>query len=145
MALAAFEAGVCINNSSVTLVHGMSRPIGAIFHVSHGKSNAMILGECLEFALDGATRQFAELAKACEISDGTDTEKEAALKFLDAVKHVVEECGIPSLKSSGIDTEKFIEAIPKMAEDAMASGSPGNTRKKVTKEDCENIYRKLIG
>ena len=40
MALAAYEAGVCINNSSVTLVHGMSRPIGALFHVPHGISNA---------------------------------------------------------------------------------------------------------
>jgi ABC-type Fe3+/spermidine/putrescine transport system ATPase subunit len=52
MAIAAFEAGVCINNSSVTLVHGMSRPIGALFHVPHGMSNAMLLKECLEFAMD---------------------------------------------------------------------------------------------
>ena len=53
MALAAYEAGVCINNSSVTLVHGMSRPIGALFHVPHGISNAMLIRECLRFALDG--------------------------------------------------------------------------------------------
>ena len=33
MSYAAFEAGVAINNASVTLVHGMSRPIGALFHV----------------------------------------------------------------------------------------------------------------
>lgn len=33
MAAAALEAGICINNSSVTIVHGMSRPIGALFHV----------------------------------------------------------------------------------------------------------------
>ena len=30
--IAALEAGICINNSSVTIVHGMSRPIGALFH-----------------------------------------------------------------------------------------------------------------
>src|SRR5574344_228227 len=47
MAIASLEAGVCINNSSVTLVHGMSRPIGALFHVPHGMSNAMLLCTCL--------------------------------------------------------------------------------------------------
>lgn len=40
---AAYEAGICINNASVTIVHGMSRPIGALFHVPHGISNAMLL------------------------------------------------------------------------------------------------------
>ena len=43
MSLAALEAGIAFNNSSVTIVHGMSRPIGALFHVPHGISNAMLL------------------------------------------------------------------------------------------------------
>src|SRR5699024_773827 len=38
MSLAALEAGIAFNNSSVTIVHGMSRPIGALFHVPHGTS-----------------------------------------------------------------------------------------------------------
>ena len=46
MALAAYEAGICINNASVTIVHGMSRPIGALFHVPHGISNAMLMQTC---------------------------------------------------------------------------------------------------
>lgn len=54
MSIAALEAGICINNSSVTIVHGMSRPIGAFFHVPHGMSNAMLLKECLSFAVSGA-------------------------------------------------------------------------------------------
>ena len=40
MAIAATEAGVAFNNASVTIIHGMSRPIGALFHVPHGLSNA---------------------------------------------------------------------------------------------------------
>ena len=32
-----------MSNASVTLIHGMSRPIGAHFHVPHGLSNAMLL------------------------------------------------------------------------------------------------------
>lgn len=61
MALAAYEAGVCINNSSVTLVHGMSRPIGALFHVAHGISNAMLIKECLSYVIDGSIKNLQRL------------------------------------------------------------------------------------
>src|SRR5699024_3255603 len=54
MSLAALEAGIAFNNASVTLIHGMSRPIGALFHVPHGLSNAMLMEECLAYALSGA-------------------------------------------------------------------------------------------
>ena len=43
MMLGAFEAGLAFSNASVALVHGMSRPVGALFHVPHGLSNAMLL------------------------------------------------------------------------------------------------------
>ena len=53
MSVAALEAGIAFNNASVTIIHGMSRPIGALFHVAHGLSNAMLMKECLGFALEG--------------------------------------------------------------------------------------------
>lgn len=64
MAAAALEAGVAFNNASVTVVHGMSRPIGALFHVPHGISNAMLIKECFTFVLDGAYGRFGDLGRA---------------------------------------------------------------------------------
>ena len=55
MALGATEAGIAFNNSSVTIVHGMSRPIGALFHIAHGVSNAVLLPACMEFAIQENT------------------------------------------------------------------------------------------
>src|SRR5690606_16381106 len=49
MSLASMQAGIAFSNSSVCLVHGMSRPIGALFHVPHGISNAMLLSCVLDF------------------------------------------------------------------------------------------------
>ncbi len=144
MSLAAYEAGVCINNSSVTIVHGMSRPIGALFHVAHGKSNAMLLADCLGYALDGAYERFADLGRVCGAASAEDSDKEAAEKFLRALSDIVTVCEIPTLREAGIDPEAFCKVIPKMAADAVASGSPANTRKPVTAEDCEAIYRKVI-
>lgn len=144
MSIAAFEAGVCINNASVTLVHGMSRPIGALFHVPHGISNAMILGECLEFAMDGCISRFADMARSVQVADCMDSDKQAAKAFLAALKSLMTEIEIPTLQGYGVDKEEFTSCIPKMAEDAMASGSPGNTIKEVTKTDCISIYGRLI-
>ena len=144
MSLAALEAGFCINNSSVTLVHGMSRPIGALFHVPHGMSNAMLLKECLSFALDGAYDRFATLGREIGVATEKDSDPVAAEKLLDAIEDICKICEIPTLREYGIKEEDFLPVIEKMSEDAIASGSPGNTRKTVTKEDCISIYKKVF-
>lgn len=143
MSLAALEAGIVINNSSVTIVHGMSRPIGALFHVPHGMSNAMLLKACFTFALDGAYGKFADLGRAIEVADSSDSDEAAAKKFLNAVIDICKVCEIPTLEEYGIDKEKFFASIDKMADDALASGSPGNTMKEVSKDDIVAIYKAL--
>ena len=145
MSLAALEAGFCINNSSVTLVHGMSRPIGALFHVPHGMSNAMLLKECLGFALDGAYDRFADLGRAIGAAADEDSDEDASKKLLIAIEEVCKICEIPTLREYGIKEEEFFPVIEKMAQDAIASGSPGNTRKTITKEDCIEIYKRVFG
>lgn len=145
MMLAAYEAGVCINNSSVTIVHGMSRPIGALFHVPHGMSNAMLLDVCLRFVMDGAAERFGELGRMCGAADAADSDEAAAVKLLDSISGLVHRCEIPTMSEYGIKKEEFLAAAEKMASDAIASGSPANSRKTVTKEDCimlyQNVYR----
>lgn len=141
--LAALEAGVAFNNAYVTIIRGMSRPIGALFHVPHGISNAMLLSECFGFAIDGAYDRFADLGRAIKVASHKDDDKTAAEKFLEACKNLCEICEIPTLEEFGIDKEKFFEAMDKMADDAIASGSPANTIKDVSKEDILNIYKKL--
>ncbi|MFA9375167.1 MAG: iron-containing alcohol dehydrogenase [Lachnotalea sp.] len=141
LALAALEAGICINNSSVTLVHGMSRPIGALFHVPHGMSNAMLLKECLTFAKDGVLDKFAILARAVGVATEQDSDSLAANHFLQIVEQVCHVCEIPSLREYGIEKEAFFDKIDKMAKDAVDSGSPSNTVKEVTVEDCKAIYK----
>lgn len=143
MSLAALEAGICINNSSVTIVHGMSRPIGALFHVPHGMSNAMLLKECLSFAESGAYEKFANLGRETKVAVESDTDEEAADKFIDSLQKICDICEIPTLEQYGIDKEEYYRQIDKMSQDAVASGSPGNTVKEVTAKDCKRIYMNL--
>lgn len=143
MAIAAYEAGICINNASVTLVHGMSRPIGALFHVPHGISNAMLIKECLNYVLDGCYEKFATIAREIGVADCYTPDDGAAMAFISALSRLCEKLDIPTLREYGIDKEKFDVLCDKMSTDAMASGSPSNTIKEITKQDLLTIYQKL--
>lgn len=143
MSIAALEAGICINNSSVTIVHGMSRPIGALFHVPHGMSNAMLLKECLSFAVSGAYEKFANLGRETGVASDSDSNETAAEKFIDSLQNICDVCEIPTLEQYGIDRDEYYSKISKMATDAVASGSPANTVKEVTVDDCIEIYKRL--
>lgn len=143
MSVAALEAGIAFNNSSVTLIHGMSRPIGALFHVAHGLSNAMLMKECLSFALEGAYDRFADLGIAIGAADGADSDEAASAKFQAAVVALTEELETPTLAEFGIDKEAFFNVIEKMAYDAMDSGSPQNTQREITQADIEQMYKNL--
>ena len=143
MRIATLEAGICINNSSVTIVHGMSRPIGALFHVPHGMSNAMLLKECLSFAVSGAYEKFANLGRETGVASDSDSDETAAEKFIDSLQNICDVCEIPTLEQYGIDRDEYYSKISKMATDAVASGSPANTVKGVTVDDCIEIYKKL--
>lgn len=140
MAVAAFEAGICINNSSVTLVHGMSRPIGALFHVPHGLSNAMLLSVCLKDMARSSTKRFSQLAKYAGLANVGDTEDTAVEKLLGRVGQICRECRIPTLKEYGIDRSEFIQAVNKMSADAISSGSPANAPGNYTEADCRRLY-----
>lgn len=143
MSLAALEAGIAFNNSSVTLIHGMSRPIGALFHVAHGISNAVLMNVCLKFALDGAIERFAVLGRTVGTASEADADQAAAEKFIEALLDLTRNLCVPTLKELGIDRGAFCSVIEKMAEDAMISTSPQNTRKTVTKEDVISLYNML--
>ena len=143
MSIAALEAGIAFNNSSVTIVHGMSRPIGALFHVPHGLSNAMLLEACFTYVVDGAYDRFAQLAKEINIANDNMSDEEAAKAFIDEVVKLIVKLEIPTLEEFGVDKTKFFDNIEKMAADAMESGSPSNTRKIIEVDDVIKIYNNL--
>lgn len=143
MAIAAYEAGICINNSSVTIVHGMSRPIGALFHVPHGISNAILIKACLQYVRSGCPERFADLARAAGAAEAGTDDEEASGAFIGALSDLCGKLEIPTLEKYGIDREKFCALSGKMANDAMASGSPSNTVMKITRDDILKIYSLL--
>jgi alcohol dehydrogenase class IV len=143
MMLAATQAGMAFSNASVALVHGMSRPIGAHFHVPHGLSNAMLLPAVTAFSVKAAESRYAECARTIGIADRSDSDAEAGRKFVDALFVRNQDLEVPSPKKYGIAEERYFSLIPTMAKQALASGSPQNNPRIPTSDEIENIYREI--
>jgi alcohol dehydrogenase class IV len=143
MATAALEAGIAFSNASVTIVHGMSRPIGALFHIAHGLSNAQLLGVCLKYLKSGAIAQLCDLAKAIGVYRSGLTPEEGADAFVAATNALLRTLNIKTLQDCGVKEAEFFQNIPKMAGDALASGSPGNTRRTPSTDDIMALYKEL--
>lgn len=140
MSIASLKAAMSFSNSSVALVHGMARPIGAYFHVPHGLSNATILATVMEFSVPGNPERFADIAEAMgENIEGLSL-IEAADAAVKAVRRLARDIGVPSLRSAGVDEARLRELAPKMARDAIASGSPGNNPRRASAEEIVDLY-----
>ncbi len=144
MMLGATIAGMAFSNSSVALVHGMSRPIGAYFHIHHGLSNSVLLLDVMEFSVVGAPQRFADIAEAMgEKIEGLSLMKQADAAIT-AVERLVKDIDMPRLGQIGIEEEKFYEVVEQMAADAIASGSPANNPRQATQEEIIALYRKCF-
>lgn len=141
MMLGATQAGIAFTNSSVALVHGMSRPIGAHFHVPHGLSNAMLLPAITRYSLESAPTRYAEAARRIGFASRTDDDTTACTKLAEGLDALNAELGVPTPKHYGIDAAEWEAKLPKMAEQALASGSPNNNPRIPTAEEIIALYR----
>ncbi len=141
MMLGALQAGIAFSNSSVALVHGMSRPIGAHFHIAHGVSNAALLAAVTEFSLIGDPVRYAHVAKAMgEPVEGLSM-MAAADRSVTAIRRLVKDIKIPSLRQLGVERERLLELAPSMADAAIDSGSPANNPRKPTRQEIIELYQ----
>ena len=143
MMMGATLAGAAFSAASVALVHGMSRPIGAHFHVPHGMSNAMLLPSVTEFSISAAKSRYAQCARAMGIAGEDESDEVATDKLIAELKSLNDQCQVPTLAEFGVDKEVYFDKLELMAEQAAASGSPGNNPLVPTNEQMVKLYRDL--
>ena len=143
MMLGSTLAGVAFSNASVALVHGMSRPIGAHFHVPHGLSNAMLLPSVTAFSIPAAAERYADCARAMGVATAADSNEVANAKLLAELHALNDELQVPSPAQFGIEREQFFAQLTVMAEQALASGSPNNNPRVPSADEIIEIYKQL--
>jgi alcohol dehydrogenase class IV len=134
-AIGALHAGIAFCNASVALVHGMSRPIGAHFHVAHGLSNSMLLATVVEWSLPSARDRYDDVARAMGLGSAADLPT--------ALDRLAGELAIPRL-GRVVEPAALRAAATQMAQDALASGSPQNNPRVPTAEEIVALYERCL-
>ncbi len=145
MMLAATQAGIAFSNSSVALVHGMSRPIGAKFHVPHGMSNAMLLPTVTAYSISGALDRYADCARAMAMVPMDASDEDAAAALVENLRELNIKLKVPTLAEFGIDRRAWEANIDSMVRQAIASGSPANNPRVPSAPEIEELYREVWG
>jgi alcohol dehydrogenase class IV len=132
----AMLAGIAVSHTSTALIHGMSRPIGAAFKIPHGMSNAMLMPLLTEWSCAAAQNRYVRAAKALGAGDTV----EDLIEMLAALNARLE---VPRLRDRGFTAQSFKDAIPEMARQALASGTPDNNPRQGTYEEIVALYHTL--
>ncbi len=140
MMLGATLAGAAFSNASVALVHGMSRPIGAHFHLAHGLSNALLLPAVTRFSVSGAPARYATVAREMGLAQPEDADDTACERLVDELERLNADLDIPSLSAAGVERDHFERVVADMAQAALDSGSPGFNPRPSTKEEIVALY-----
>jgi len=139
MQIATTMEGMAFHNAGLGLVHGMANTVGGRYDTAHGRTNAILLPYVLEFNMIAAPNKYEDMARAMGVpTEGLST-REVAERFVDAIKQLSEDIGIPSgLREIGVEEE----AIPDMTEEAYDHiDSQGNPREFI-RDDIRKIYEK---
>jgi len=143
MLLGSCEAGIAFSNSSVTLIHGMSRPLGAAFHIPHGMCNAMLMPRVTEFSALGAVDRYADAARVLGLAAEGSRDDDAAMSIPASLGKVATDLEVPTLDGFGVDEAVFRKAVPTMALAALASGSPNNNPIVPDVAQVEKLYHEI--
>lgn len=135
MCVGAALAGQAFSNAPVAAVHAMAYPLGALFHVPHGVSNALMLSPVLRYNAVVASREYAELGHVL----GLDAD---ATAFIDHMVDLCHRSGTPlRLTDVGVNHND----LPRMAEDAVQNERlMKNNPRPVTYEDALKLYEEVL-
>lgn len=143
MLLGSMIAGMAFGNSPVAAVHALAYPIGGMFHIPHGLSNALVLPEVLKFNIaeeaNQSWRRYAELAPLAFPDLNGEASQALAADFITGLADLSARLGLPQrLSDCGIGEE----ALPTMASEAMKQTRLlVNNPREVSEADALAIYR----
>lgn len=145
-------AGMAFNNASLGLNHGMAHTIGARYHISHGRSNAIILSHVIEYNADIMGFNSSQYTKTAQryayladiIGMPSTSIRQAVRNLMDAIKNLLKNMNIPdSLREFGVPKEEFYNSLEEMAQIAIEDRSTSTNPKKPKIEDVKKLFEDI--
>ncbi len=140
MLLGSMLAGMAFANSPVAAVHALAYPIGGMFHIPHGLSNALILKEVMRFNAPVCGQEYSDLAPLVfgELAQEQSVQSRCAA-FIERLGDLSTRIGLQQqLRQVGIARDD----LPVMAQAAMKQTRLlVNNPRQVSEGDALNIYK----
>ncbi|PPI83468.1 alcohol dehydrogenase [Marinobacter maroccanus] len=139
MLLGAMLAGQAFANSPVAAVHALAYPIGGIFHVPHGLSNALVLPHVMRFNAETCDKAYAILATDVFPDLATAPVDQRVNQFIDRLEALSADLGLEqTLREVGIGESD----LATLASDAMKQTRLlVNNPREVSETDALAIYK----
>lgn len=138
LAMGSLLGGFCLGPVNTAGVHALSYPLGSMFHLAHGLSNALLLPYVMEYNIPAAVDRFAAVALALGCEQKT-TAFDTAMAGVEKIRSLNKACGIPAnLQEVNVPAT----AIPQMAADAMLiQRLLKNNPREITLDNAIQIYQ----
>ncbi|KEF36844.1 alcohol dehydrogenase, class IV [Schinkia azotoformans MEV2011] len=125
--LASCMAGVGFTNASLGVNHSLAHAVGAKFHLSHGRSNAILLPYVIQFnggLCDGSYQTSRAAERYTEISRflglPCSTREEGVVSLSTAIRVLNSKLGIPlTFQALNIEERLYVRKIPELVESAL--------------------------
>jgi alcohol dehydrogenase len=142
MLIGAMLAGMAFDNAPVAAVHALAYPLGGVYHLPHGLSNALVLPHVLRFNRPAAEALYAELADVLLPDAGVAVDGASAAARCDALLGWLDGlCARTGLPARLRDCDIPREALPELARQAMGQQRLlQNNPRPVHEADARAIY-----
>ena len=125
MALAANWAGLAFNNPICHVGHAVADALSCHFHTPHGLNCALALPEVMALVAPVIPDRMRVIAGAMELPlSGEESGEQLGKVVADAIRGIMRETGIKSLKEMGYSRETVISFVPDVMENHLSSFCP---------------------
>lgn len=145
-------AGIAFNSASLGINHSIAHTLGGKFHVTHGRTNAMLLPYVIEYnanivGYDNkdyslAAKKYHNIAKLLGLP--SNNIRMGVKNLINLIKTMEKNMKMPlNLKECGVDTHKVAESLENIAESAFTDACTPTNPRIPTKEDIMRIVEKV--
>ncbi len=143
-------AGMAFNDASLGVNHGIAHALGAVFHIPHGRANAMMLYHVMKYNAELEDGKFGECSLACKkmakiarfVGLPSFSEKQGALNLVNEIKKMSKQLGIPqTLADAGVSKNDYEKAKAHIIKSAVNDACTVTNPRKINSASVEIILK----
>lgn len=140
-------AGMAFTNASLGITHSLAHALGGVFHVPHGRANALLMAQVVAFNADlegrcdtEAAKRYASLAK--NLSLPSSSVREGVESLIVAINVLKDEMNMPKgIQATGVSEIDFNTRLREMVGQALRDSCTPTNPRDVNEKQLETLYR----